>query len=208
VYNKLDQPILTQDPNLRAQNRWLFTKYDSFGRVTYTGITPNSGSRATVQSAANNTTAQFETKRNNFPLNLAGTDVYYSNVSYPTSFIQTLSINYYDNETFDKDGLSVPTTTSFGDAVISTTKGLATGSKVRVLGTTKWITTLTGYDYKRRPVYIASKNQELNTTDIVESKLDFVGKVLETKTTHIKGSNAPIVTIEKFTLGYLPRLIK
>jgi len=50
-----------------------------------------------VQSAANNTTAQFETKRNNFPLNLAGTDVYYSNVSYPTSFIQTLSINYYDN---------------------------------------------------------------------------------------------------------------
>src|SRR5690606_23013817 len=37
VYNKLDQPILTQDANLRINDQWLFTKYDAFGRVAYTG---------------------------------------------------------------------------------------------------------------------------------------------------------------------------
>ena len=37
VYDKLDRPVLTQDANLKAQNKWLFTKYDVFGRVVYTG---------------------------------------------------------------------------------------------------------------------------------------------------------------------------
>ncbi|WP_394750634.1 DUF6443 domain-containing protein [Spongiimicrobium salis] len=206
VYNKRNQPIMTQDPNLRAQGEWLFTKYDAFGRVVYTGITSNNGSRTAVQTAANGVSTQFETKGTT-AIQLAGTDVYYSNSSYPTAFTQTLSINYYDNTTFDKDGLSLPATTSFGQAMTSQTKELATGSKVRVLGTTNWITTLTGYDAKGRPIYVASKNNELGTTDIVESKLDFVGKVLETKSTHTKGSNASIVVTEKFTYDHAARLV-
>ena len=48
VYNKLDQPILTQDANLATQNKWLFTKYDAFGRVAYTGLMASSSSRATL----------------------------------------------------------------------------------------------------------------------------------------------------------------
>ena len=37
-YDNLDRPVLTQDANLRASKKWLFTKYDVFGRVAYTGI--------------------------------------------------------------------------------------------------------------------------------------------------------------------------
>ena len=37
VYDALDRPILTQDANQRLINEWLFTKYDAFGRVAYTG---------------------------------------------------------------------------------------------------------------------------------------------------------------------------
>ena len=38
VYDNLDRPVLTQDANLREENKWLFTKYDALGRVIYTGI--------------------------------------------------------------------------------------------------------------------------------------------------------------------------
>ncbi|MDR6464848.1 DUF6443 domain-containing protein, partial [Chryseobacterium sediminis] len=41
VYNKADQLILTQDTELKGKGQWLFTKYDQFGRIIYTGITNN-----------------------------------------------------------------------------------------------------------------------------------------------------------------------
>ena len=39
IYDKLDRPILTQDANQRVPSteKWLFSKYDAFGRVAYTG---------------------------------------------------------------------------------------------------------------------------------------------------------------------------
>jgi len=206
VYNKLDQPILTQDPNLKSQGKWLYTKYDAFGRVAYTGMTNTVANRATLQNSANNANDQY-VARTSTSVSLHGTDLYYNNIGYPTSLADIHTVNYYDNDTFNKDGLSVPSSV-YGQATINQTQGLATGSTVKILGTNKWITTITGYDYKRRPIYIASKNQELGTTDIVESKLDFVGKVLETKTTHIKGSNSPIVVIERFEYDHVARLIR
>uniref|UniRef100_UPI003AA7BF11 RHS repeat-associated core domain-containing protein n=1 Tax=Tenacibaculum sp. TaxID=1906242 RepID=UPI003AA7BF11 len=57
-------------------------------------------------------------------------------------------------------------------------------------------------------IYVYSKNDELETTDIVESKLDFSGKVLETKTTHTKGTNTPIVTIDSFEYDHIGRMTK
>jgi hypothetical protein len=80
-------------------------------------------------------------------------------------------------------------------------------SKVRVLGTNDWITTVTYYDEKARPIYIYSENEYLQTTDIVESKLDFTGKVLETKTTHKKTGKSDIVTIDRFEYDHMDRLI-
>ena len=51
IYDKLDRPIITQDSNLRQQGKWLFTAYDSFGRVSYTGkVYRPSWSRQTMQN--------------------------------------------------------------------------------------------------------------------------------------------------------------
>ena len=211
VYNKLDQPVMTQDPNLRAQNKWLFTKYDAFGRVTYTGFTNISGSttRASVQSQADAVSEQFVAKSGSNTY--GGTTVYYTNVAYPTSIAEVLSVNYYDDYAFDDDpsfGLTAPTGSIYGQAITADLESLATGSKVKVLGTNNWITSITAYDSKARPIYIASKNSELNTTDIMESKLDFAGKVEETKSTHTKGSNSPIVVTERFSYDHAARLIR
>ncbi len=217
VYNKLDQPILTQDASLRKSitgktfDQWLFTKYDAFGRVLYTGTVINSSLRGVIQGRTNNATSQDDTTLPQFehkltsPIAVGGTTLYYSNETYPTSIYKVFTINYYDDYNFDIDGLTNPNIVD-GEAVSNQTKTLPTGSKVRVLNTNYWITTVTYYDKKGRAIYVASKNEYLNTSDVVESKLDFVGKVERIKSTHTKGNNAPIVTVDTFTYDHMGRL--
>lgn len=108
VYNKLDQPIMTQDANMADDDQWSFTLYDAFGRLAYSGMDLNNTSgRTTLQNAADGATKQYVTKTvtsNTY----SGTVVYYSKDAYPTSFEEVHTVNYYDNYTFDLDGLSVP----------------------------------------------------------------------------------------------------
>ncbi|WP_160112005.1 DUF6443 domain-containing protein [Aquimarina sp. AU58] len=204
VYNKLDHPILTQDANLKASNVWLFTKYDVFGRVTYTGKITDNRDRKTIQQAVNTESTLWE-QRGAVAM-IDGTTIYYSNVAFPKTNLELHTINYYDDYGFDIVGLTNPGTV-YNEAITDQTKTLPTGSKVRVLDTYDWITTVTYYDKKARPIYIASKNEYLNTTDVIETQLDFVGKVEQTKSTHTKDSNAAIVTIDTFTYDHMGRML-
>ncbi|MBQ4819031.1 DUF6443 domain-containing protein [Aquimarina sp. MMG016] len=207
VYNKLDQPVMTQDAVQRSKSpkEWLFTKYDAFGRLAYVGVIQNNGNRAYMESVLNQSNEQYVTKTQN-AISLAGTLIYYTNDAKPINISEVYTINYYDDYTFDRAGINKPASV-YGAATTNNVKGLPTGSKVRVLETSYWITTVTYYDAKGRPIYVASKNDYLGTTDIVETKLDFAGKVLETKTTHTKGNNAPIVTVDKFEYDHMGRLL-
>ena len=203
VYNKLDQPILTRDPNFRDQAKWLFTKYDAFGRVAYTGIMSSGNSRVNFQTSVDATSTQYETKTTSYTT-IDGTEVYYDNAAYPTSNIsEILTINYYDNYTFDK--VAGSSETSYGITPITNAKGLATGSKVRVLDTDDWITTVSYYDDKSRPIYVYSFNDYLSTTDKVKSEFDFVN-LTETTTTHAKTGHNPITTVDAFTYDHTARL--
>ena len=206
VYDILDRPVLTQDPNLNAQNRWLFTKYDPFGRVAYTGSFPSSATRAQRQSFQDGAATPYENKTSGY-LTVDGTRLYYSNSVLPTHNLEMHTINYYDDYNFYQEGINLPTRDILGQAQATNVKGLATGNKVRVLNTNDWITTITLYDRKGRPIYLATKNDYLNTLDIVETELDFAGKVLRTRTTHTKGNNTPIVTDEVFEYDHQARLV-
>ncbi|MCF2875877.1 MULTISPECIES: DUF6443 domain-containing protein [unclassified Tenacibaculum] len=206
VYDKLDRPVLTQDANLRAENKWLFTKYDALGRVIYTGIFNSPSTRLALQNTFNVHTSVHKYEEKETSSGSLG--IYYSNNDFPNTNIELLTINYYDNYVFDRSGAALTVTNFYGKASTSNAKSLPTGSKVRVLGTNNWITTVTYYDEKARPIYVYSKNDELQTTDIVESKLDdFTGRVLETKTTHKKTGKADVVTVDSFEYDYLDRLI-
>ncbi|WP_299897696.1 DUF6443 domain-containing protein [uncultured Aquimarina sp.] len=207
VYNKLDQPVMTQDALLKAQGVWLFTKYDALGRVVYTGSIKNNESRVSLQNSADTNTvySAYETKKTS-ATTIAGTAVYYTNNAIPRFMDKVLTINYYDNYTFDRDGMNKPASV-YGIATSNTTKGLATGSKVRVLGTDQWITTVMAYDTKGQVIWTGSRNDYLNTTDKIENELDFTGKPIQVKTTHTKGSNAAIVTTDTFTYDHMGRLL-
>ena len=208
VYDKLDRPILTNDGNLRLHQKWVFTKYDVFGRPIYTGDISNNSPRLTLQGYSNNRSFQYETRLNESSF-VGGVELFYTNNAIPSTLNEIYTINYYDTYVDLPVGLTSTVTTSYGKTSTANTKGLATISKVRVLGTNNWITTVTYYDEKARPIYVYSKNDELQTTDVVESKLDdFTGRVLETKTTHKKTGQVDIVTVDKFYYDNLDRLTK
>lgn len=207
VYNNLDQPIMTQDPNLKAQNKWMFTKYDAFGRVAYTGFTSTTATRASLQIAADAVSISFVTRAG--ATSLGGTVVHYNNGGYPTTVSEILTVNYYDDYSFNNDGVIVPASTVY-HPTITTVKGLPTATRIKVLGTTHaspWITTVTGYDQHRRPIWSGSKNNYLGTEDYVESKIDnTIGWVAETKTRHIK-SGITLTTVDKFTYDHSGRIL-
>ncbi|WP_299156479.1 DUF6443 domain-containing protein [uncultured Tenacibaculum sp.] len=206
VYDRLDRPVMTYDDS-KGEEYWYFTKYDQLGRVACTGLWENEDglSRNEIQRDLIDNYPLYET------IVLGSySDVAFPNNSVPSSSILKLyTINYYDTYVDVPVGLNPTVTTSYGATSTATTKGLATVSKVRVLGTNNWITTVSYYDEKARPIYVYSKNDELQTIDILESKLDdFTGRVLETKTTHTKDGKAAIVTVDKFTYDNLDRITK
>jgi RHS repeat-associated protein len=208
VYDKLDRPVLTQDANLKEQNKWLFTKYDILGRAAYTGYAVNNSSRIALQNIADGSGyTQYEVKTSASQV-YGDASIYYSKIAIPTAITKVYTVSYYDTYVDLPSDLNNTLTTSYGVIATTNTKGLATVNKTRILGTNSWITTVSYYDDKARPVYIYSKNDFLNTTDIVESKLDdFTGKVLETRTTHKKIGKATIVTIDSFVYDHMNRLL-
>jgi RHS repeat-associated protein len=216
VYDKLDRPVLTQDAVLRGQTKWLFTKYDILGRPVYKGIYTHGTSLNQSQMQAsfdaapartgskllyeNKTTSEFGSNAQH----------YYTNNQFPFNNIEVLTVDYYDNYTFNRAGTGTSIPNVYGVATSTNTKGLSTGNKVKVLGTSNWITNVTYYNSKAEPIYKYSKNDYLVSTDIVMSKLDFAGKVLQTYSQHSKSDvNSPSISVvDKFEYDHAGRLIK
>ena len=92
---------------------------------------------------------------------------------------ELLTQQYYDNYS----GLTVLDAPSGG-----ATHGLPTWSKTKVLGTTHWVTSVTGYDDQGRVIFTATNNPALDVDETQTHKLDFVGRITQTTTTHKKGS--------------------
>ncbi|MFK5855152.1 MAG: DUF6443 domain-containing protein, partial [Bacteroidota bacterium] len=207
VYDKLDRPVLTQDKNLRDTNKWLFTKYDMFGRVVYTGIythASNMDQKAMQTHFDNQNSTASSMYESKVTFGNGYQNSYYTDANFPTA-AEVLTINYYDNYNFDLAG--GVSETSHGITPTSMLKGLSTGSKVKVLDTSHWITTIPYYNDKGSSIYIYSKNDYLQTTDKVKNQLDFVGTVLLSTSTHEKTNHSTIATTDTFTYDHVNRLV-
>jgi len=203
VYDKLDRPVLTQDANLRADKKWLFTKYDVFGRLTYTGMHTNTVylTRADMQNyfdSQNNTgDKMYESK---VATGTGYDNSYYSNSNFPNTSIEIYTINYYDNYNFDTNG-------SILNNVSVNTRGLITGNKNKILGTANWITSVNGYDEKGRVIYGYSKNDYLATVNTVTTDLNFIGQTLKNTTTHLRNGISTTI-VDVFTYDHAGRPAK
>ena len=212
VYNKLDQPILTQDAIQRGNSEWLFTKYDAHGRVAYTGkaTITTSTERTDVQDDVDLETILWEDPSLSF--GNGGIDVGYGNDAYPTSNIEVLTVNYYDDYSFDTANEPALPAMVFDERLDDRTKGLATGTKVKVLDDTagptagNWITTVTRYNYQGNQIYSYSENEYLVTTDLVTTDIDFVGKPQKVRSAHTRNGTT-LVTLDNFTYDHVGRLM-
>ncbi|MEN0056668.1 MAG: DUF6443 domain-containing protein [Mucilaginibacter sp.] len=138
VYNKLNQPVLTQDSLQRAGNQWKVTKYDLHGRVIVTGLW-NAGSTIALATLQNSiyTGDQWDNVdlNNDTQTNQTG----YVLNSYPT-LNEVLNINYYDG--YEHIPASSPSNkvasrmSAKATGIISPmTKGLLTGNRTAILNT-------------------------------------------------------------------------
>lgn len=186
--------------------QWLSTKYDVLGRVAYAGVYTHSAvySQIAMQNYfdyQNSSTPKYEIRENPGYL-----DSYYSNNNFPKLNIEITTINYYDDYNFNLAGVSNPGTV-YETPITNRTKSLSTGSKVKVLGTSYWISTVMYYDDKARPIYVYTNNAYLGTKDKVMSNLDFVGKVKASTSTHIKNDVTIAIIVDTYAYDYAGRLL-
>ncbi|EJL68982.1 DUF6443 domain-containing protein [Chryseobacterium populi] len=221
VYDKQDRLVFVQDGVLRTLNNtfntkgWLFTKYDEFGRVVYTGFFSNTATRQVLQSILNNLAANpyNNEKRSNTPFNLLGVDIYYDNKGYPTTNMKLLTTNYYD--TYPQGAESVPTVLgqytlphTLGSSDDASTKGLQTASYVRNIEDEQWTRIYSYYDSKGRVIATKSTNHLGGYTN-KDLKLNFTGLVDEAYTYHAKTRVSPEVVVkERFIYDDQGRMLK
>ena len=180
IYNKLDQPIMTQDADQCIRKEWSFTKYDAHGRVAYTGLLNTQIHYEILQNLANSTNyTQWETRA-------SGSE--WTTTAFPNSgngTITVLTTNYYDNYNFPgKDSYTAP----FLDTRV---QGLQTGSKVKVLETTPYdVATTIYYDSKGRVIHTIvnqPKVENVAVKDEITNTYNFTGQLLTTIRKHSKG---------------------
>ena len=202
VYNKIDNLIMSQDALQRskAPQEWTIFKYDELSRLVLTGIYSHSGSTANTsyltaqQSAVDGNSNLWETS--------TGSGTGYTANSYPTSWDRTLTINYFDNYT-------IPGKTSTYNAtqtVTSRTQGLATGSKVNILGTSDMLLTVNYYDERGRLLESVSDNH-LSGTDRVVNTWNFNDELTGSIRTHsTSGGSATIAN--RYEYDHMGRKLK
>ncbi|WP_417887133.1 DUF6443 domain-containing protein [Zunongwangia sp.] len=215
VYNKIGQPIMTQDKELRKKNQWLFTKYDRLGRKIYTGFFNSTLSINQHQELADKHLQTFESRlKNQEKANtINSTEIYYTNKSYPkVNTGKILSINYFDTYLpnnsiyFEK----LPISNNKGKKITLEVKGLSTVSQVRVLtqNSEKWITSTFGYDNYARTIWSNTNNQYLQSTLTTTNSLDFSGKILESTSQHEKRdiADSKIILTDFYDYDHVGRL--
>jgi RHS repeat-associated protein len=236
VYDKWDRVVMTWNgaEGTSQTQQWQFTKYDEFNRPIMTGFfyVPKATQREDIQYEVDyyyntSTSFRFEVKQNNptgytlsrtYPINPTETDLltvtYYDDYSFLSNYgWDAESIQSFPGGSIEKKSYNyvqenyLPVST----ALLASYKGYTTGSKVRVLGDSRWLNSVTYYDSKYRVIQTITENH-LNgggfaTTDRLSSEIDFAGRTRQTLRTHTTSAGS-FTLLEKYDYDHTGRLLK
>lgn len=223
IYDNLDRPILTQDGNLRGQNRWKFIQFDVLGRPAVEGIFEDSihVGRVSMQNWVDqlqdgvlpNHISRAPAPSNNGHGYSADA---FPNTSHATGFYEIRMVTWYDDHDFDNDGTPDVAWTAdaeYTDKTFSRLRGQVTGSKVRILNgpdvsaPVDWIETALFYDKDGNVIHSRSNNH-LGTIDLAWSDYDFSGKLLKSKRVHQLNSPDEVTVRETYDYDHANRPIR
>lgn len=226
VYDKQNRQVLVQDGKLRSTNNnfskkgWIFSKYDKFGRVLYTGFFANTSTRVAMQSALYNMSANALNNEiySTTPFTANGIDVYYTKNAFPSGSMTIMGVHYYDeypvgspsqpSQIQDQAILgAIPTIfTSNGWSSVRSIKTLPTASYSKNIEDDQWTSAFIWYDTLGRVVGTHSINH-LGGYTKTENLLSFSGFPQKIHTFHARKANEPGVTIkERFVYDSQMRL--
>jgi RHS repeat-associated protein len=204
IYDRLDRVILTQDGNLNQSNKWLFTKYDIYGRLVMEGKYWNNQytSRSALQDyvvATENSYSLYESRSPEYYTLFFG----YTMLAFPPAFgSEILKVYYYDNYDFNSNGsddYSYHPVPGFNDlGWCPDVRSLPTGNRVKMLGDTipgdPWLISVSFYDSRLRIIQQQSRNH-LSGYDTITTRYNFAGDVILKKHSH------SVVNIDRYSIS-------
>jgi len=205
VYDDRDRLVMMQDGNMRGKGQWVVTKYDAINRQVQTILWNNTQTRDIHQASINGS--------NSYPNTSGGvvlTETYYDSYQW-ASGVPGLSTSITNTWTSNLYPINTSPLYAEQPGQTNLTKGMLTGTRVRVLTTGEYLYTVTFYDSKGRVSQIRSTNID-NGFDILTNQYDFSGKTLLTHQLHYNasnGNNTEVVTrLEYDNMGRVLKLTK
>ena len=195
VYDIRDRVVMTQDSLLRAQHEWLYTRYDVENRPDSTGLITDPtyyNQLATQESNA------FAT--NNYPVVSSYTtrelltQTFYDDYSWVSTYsapvASTMATNYTGNSNYFITTYNASPVYAASPTPFYVTRGLATGAKTEVLGTsgTQYLYSASFFDDRGRVIQSQGSNYT-GAIDTTTSQFDFSGKALRNLIGHKKNGN-------------------
>jgi YD repeat-containing protein len=142
VYDNRNRLVLTQDGNLRTQNKWAFVKYDVKGRKIISGLYTNT-TQTDLTSIQNLVNAQYTSGSIWNEQRAANTTHGYTNLTFPITNtnvnntpLEIYNVVYFDDYDFDNNGSAdykYDSTQAAGTTSFWKPYGFATGSKKLVI---------------------------------------------------------------------------
>ncbi len=165
VYDSRDRLVLTQDANMRAQQKWMYSTYDFLNRPSATGIITDPANYNNLSyhlNAANASTTDYPSLAN-YSTNEVLSNTFYDNYTWLANYSTGLTATY--NNVFDTYFQQASNTTwpyPQANAATQQLKGMVTGTRTKVLnpasGGATYLYTIPFYDEKGRPIQTQSTN--------------------------------------------------
>ncbi|MEI9811072.1 MAG: DUF6443 domain-containing protein [Bacteroidota bacterium] len=192
AYDQFGRVVMTQDANLRQSGQWAFVKYDGQGRPIKSGLISSVLIKDSIVAQAFRS-ADYPTLGGTYTIT---SETWYDDYTWTSgtplnSTLVTTNINstnfYTTYNTFPEYAQQITESKRI--------RGMLTGSKKIIIGTSDYLYSLPFYDQYGRVIQVKETNYT-GGTDVMTTQYDFSGKVIRNHLAHQKsGTNAQTHTL-------------